>query len=110
MHKILSLVFLLLFVGVVAAVGFVAYSIYQEVSKNTREKMEHKNIAFTKDGMKVGVRELKDEAYKDRTQSVLVNVWNNTSFPNYKSRLWDMSGKQGQSAEKRKPYAFLVVP
>lgn len=68
MHSILSLIFLILFVALLAGVGFVAYSIYQEVSKNTREKMEKRNIAFTRDGMKVGVREIKDEAYKDRTQ------------------------------------------
>lgn len=74
MHNILSLVFLLLFVGLLAGVGFVAYSIYQEISKSTREKMERKNIAFSRDGMKVGVREIKDEAYKDRTQR-FVTVW-----------------------------------
>jgi hypothetical protein len=40
----------------------------QDVGKNTREKMERKNIAFTRDGMKVQVKEVQDEAYKDRTQ------------------------------------------
>jgi hypothetical protein len=34
-----------------------SYSIVQDVGKSTREKMERKNIAFTKDGMKVQVRE-----------------------------------------------------
>lgn len=24
--------------------------------------------------------------------SILVNMWNHTSFPAYKSRLWDMAG------------------
>jgi len=77
--------------------------------------------------MKVNVKEIKDEAYKDRTQrwvsstylgvfksflpdltwsSVLVNMWNHTSFPAYKSRLWDMQGtsQEASGAEKRKPY------
>ncbi|KAJ5861549.1 uncharacterized protein N7529_008859 [Penicillium soppii] len=105
-RNIVPLILLLVFVGILAAVGYVVYSIVQDVSKNTREKMERKNIAFTKDGMKVQVREIKDEAYKDQTQSVLVNMWNHTSFPAYKSRLWDMSGSsstdQKNGAEKRK--------
>lgn len=67
-RSILPLILLLVFVGILAAVGFIVYSIVQDVGKNTREKMERKNIAFTKDGMKVQVREIKDEAYKDRTQ------------------------------------------
>jgi uncharacterized protein (UPF0333 family) len=67
-HNLVPLILLLVFVGVLAAVGFVVYSIMQDVSKTTREKMERKNIAFTKDGMKVQVKEVKDEAYKDQTQ------------------------------------------
>jgi predicted membrane protein len=67
-RNIVPLILLLVFVGILAAVGYVVYSIVQDVSKNTREKMERKNIAFTKDGMKVQVREIKDEAYKDQTQ------------------------------------------
>ena len=30
--------------------------------------MEKKNVVFTKDGMKVGVKEMKSEAYADKTQ------------------------------------------
>jgi len=104
--NVVPLILLLLFVAVLAGVGYVVYSIVQDVSKTTREKMEKKHVVFTKDGMKVNVKEIKDEAYKDRTQSVLVNMWNHTSFPAYKSRLWDMQGEsaEGSGAEKRKPY------
>ncbi|CAI7570152.1 hypothetical protein PCG10_010654 [Penicillium crustosum] len=104
-RNLLPLILLLVFVGIVAAVGFIVYSIVQDVGRNTREKMERKNIAFTRDGMKVQVKEVKDEAYKDRTQSVLYNMWNHTSFPAYKSRLWDMAGassSEQKDAEKRK--------
>lgn len=66
--NLLPLILLLLFFTVVAVVGYIVYTIVQDVSKNTREKMERKNIAFTKDGMKVQVKELQDEQYKDRTQ------------------------------------------
>lgn len=101
--------------------------------------MERKHVVLSKDGMKVEVKEVKDEAYKDRTQrfvcpelyrglgpfglrvllicvlgSVLVNMWNHTSFPNYKSRLWDMTGssssaEQDGGAEKRKAYVPTSV-
>ncbi|KAJ5439966.1 uncharacterized protein N7458_010964 [Penicillium daleae] len=103
--NLLPLILLLLFVAVLAVIGYVVYTIVQDVSKNTRAKMERKHIAFTKDGMKVQVREMQDEQYKDRTQSVLVNMWNHTKFPAYKSRLWDMSGEKeaNQGVEKRKP-------
>lgn len=49
-------------------------------------------------------------------------MWNNTSFPAYKSRLWDMSGKDQNhnhghghgaehlGAEKRKPYVLPFPP
>ncbi len=30
--------------------------------------MEKKNVMFTKDGMKVGVKEVRDEEYTDKTQ------------------------------------------
>lgn len=66
--NILPLILLLLFVAVLVVVGYIVYTIAQDVSKNTRAKMERKHIAFTKDGMKVQVKELQDEQYKDRTQ------------------------------------------
>ena len=35
--------------------------------------------------------------------SVLVNMWNHTSFPAYKSRLWNMTGSsdEGQEAKNK---------
>ncbi|KAJ6105621.1 hypothetical protein N7512_009138 [Penicillium capsulatum] len=68
LRSLLPLILLLVFVAILAAVGYVVYSIVQDVGKTTREKMERKNVVFTKDGMKVEVKEIKDEAYKDRTQ------------------------------------------
>ncbi|PLB53032.1 hypothetical protein P170DRAFT_462830 [Aspergillus steynii IBT 23096] len=99
--RIIPLVILLVVVSVLAVIGYIAWSIAQEVTRTTRSKMEKKNVVWTRDGMKVGVKELKDEEYKDRSQSVLVNMWNHTSFPAYKSRLWNMTGSADE-AEKRK--------
>ncbi|RHZ67549.1 uncharacterized protein CDV56_109555 [Aspergillus thermomutatus] len=106
MQSLIPLIILVVAVIVLSVVGYIAYSIVQEVSKNTRSKMEKKNVMFTKDGMKVGVRELSEEDYVDRSQSILVNMWNHTSFPAYKSRLWNMTGSTaGTETEKRKPYS-----
>ncbi|KAL4800444.1 hypothetical protein BDV19DRAFT_384265 [Aspergillus venezuelensis] len=92
MGRLLPLIILFVVIVVLVAIGFIAYSIIQEVSNKTRNKMEQRNVMFTKDGMKVGVREVNEEEYVDRSQSILVNMWNHTSFPAYKSRLWDMTG------------------
>ncbi|KAL4915275.1 hypothetical protein BDW62DRAFT_203741 [Aspergillus aurantiobrunneus] len=91
-NRLLPLAILVVVIVVLVVIGFIAYSIVQEVSDKTRSKMEKKNVMFTKDGMKVGVREVNEEDYVDRSQSILVNIWNHTSFPAYKSRLWDMTG------------------
>ncbi|KAF7172307.1 hypothetical protein CNMCM5623_004546 [Aspergillus felis] len=106
MHSLVPLFILLVAVVILSIIGYIAYSIVQEVSKNTRSKMEKKNVMFTKDGIKVGVKELSEEDYVDRSQSILVNIWNHTSFPAYKSRLWNMTGSTaGTETEKRKPYS-----
>ena len=36
--------------------------------------MEKKNVKFTKDGMRVGVKEVKDEDYRDRTQRLVLSL------------------------------------
>lgn len=69
--SLVPLVILFVVILVLAAVGYIAYSIVQEVSNNTREKMEKRNVMFTKDGMTVGVKEMKDEDYKDRSQRLV---------------------------------------
>ncbi|KAL5002280.1 hypothetical protein BDV10DRAFT_118200 [Aspergillus recurvatus] len=114
-NRLIPLVILLIVVVVLVVIGFVAYSIIQEISDKTKSKMEKRNVMFTKDGMKVGVREVGEEEYVDRSQSILVNIWNHTSFPAYKSRLWDMTGSAGSAsgsgsgsgggAESRKGYS-----
>ncbi|KAF7592809.1 hypothetical protein BBP40_012492 [Aspergillus hancockii] len=109
--SLVPLIILLVVVSVLAVIGYITWSIVQEVTRNTRSKMEKKNVVWTRDGMKVGVKELNDEDYKDRSQSVLVNMWNHTSFPAYKSRLWNMTGStnEAQEVEKRKGCVVEVV-
>ncbi|OOF89892.1 hypothetical protein ASPCADRAFT_21503, partial [Aspergillus carbonarius ITEM 5010] len=94
---------------VLGIIGYVIYSIVQDVTRTTRTKMEEKNVVFSRDGMKVGVKELEEEEYKDRSQSVLVNMWNHTAFPAYKSRLWDMTKPTNWSEEEQKSRFWEVA-
>ena len=66
--SLLPLVILFVVIAILAVVGFIVYSIVQDVTNTTREKMEKRNVMFTKDGMTVGVKELKEEDYVDRSQ------------------------------------------
>lgn len=66
--QIISFIILLIVVAVVAVVGFVAYSIAHDVGHHTRKKLERKNVSFTRDGMKVGVKERSAEHEQDVAQ------------------------------------------
>jgi hypothetical protein len=39
-----------------------------DLANQGKKTMEKKNVSFTKDGMKVGVKEMSEEEYADRTQ------------------------------------------
>lgn len=131
-NSIVPVIILLLVVFLFAVIGFVVYTIVQDISNKTKAKMHKKNIQFSKDGMKVSMKEVRDEDYKDQTQrfvspykyelvkggwadwlwlgSVLVKVWNNSSFPAYKSRLWDNGAspaKDKESAKRYVPFLFF---
>jgi hypothetical protein len=68
LSNILPLIFLFIGVGFAALVGYIVYSIVMDVKSQTQKKMEKKNVMFSRDGMKVGVKEIDDEEYKDRSQ------------------------------------------
>jgi hypothetical protein len=67
-NSIVSLVLLLIAVTVLAVVGFVAWSIAHEVGHKTRQKLEKKHVSFSRQGMKVGVKEVTVEQQEDATQ------------------------------------------
>ncbi|KAI5270547.1 hypothetical protein E4T47_06064 [Aureobasidium subglaciale] len=100
MGAISNLIPLIILFVVAGAFAFVAYQMYiwtNDLADQGKKTMEKKNMTFSKDGMKVGVKEISEEEYADRTQSVLVNTWNQSSFPAYKSRLWN---KEEQAKNK----------
>ncbi|KZM25356.1 uncharacterized protein EKO05_0000640 [Ascochyta rabiei] len=64
---------------VVGGVGWVGYQIYlysNELAERGVRKMEKKNVVFTKDGARVGVKEVSAEQYADKTQKAFVKTWN----------------------------------
>ena len=65
--------------AVLGGLGFVGYQIYLSATKiqeQATKNIGNKNFTFTKDGMRVNVKEVKNEHYVDATQKVLVDVWN----------------------------------
>ncbi|TGO12402.1 hypothetical protein BTUL_0089g00390 [Botrytis tulipae] len=108
LSKLLPLLIFLVIVGAFAFVGYQVYLVTQQVSKSASDKMASKNVSFTKDGVKVGVKELKNENYVDKTQGFLVKAWNLSTWPAYRSRLGWNSPKDngnGGKVESRKPYS-----
>lgn len=70
---------LLVTIAILAGIAFVLYQIYLSVAKiqeNATKQMDKRNVVFTKDGVKVGIRHVGTEKYVDETQSYLVKAWN----------------------------------
>ena len=67
-----SLIPLLVLFIIVGGGGYIGYQIYlwsNEMTDRGKKHMEKKNMSFTKEGgLKVGVKEMKNEAYEDKTQ------------------------------------------
>lgn len=72
LSKLFPLLVLFVLLGFFAFVGYAIYTIANEVADKTAKKMEKKHLNFTKDGLVVGVKERREEAYVDRTQRL---VW-----------------------------------
>jgi hypothetical protein len=51
--------------------------------------------------MRVGVKELKDESYVDKTQSYFVKAWNLSTWPAYKSRIWNREQQEVGLRERK---------
>lgn len=68
LSKLFPLLVLVVLLGFFAFVGYAIYTIANDVADKTAKKMEKKHINFTKDGLVVGVKERREEAYVDRTQ------------------------------------------
>jgi len=108
--NVIQFLVLVVVLAVLGVVGFVAYSIANEVKNKTKEKLEKKNVSFSKEGMKVAVKPVSQEQQESQAQSVLTKVWSNASTPNYKGPTlgWGSGGKTSSAApaaDKRSPFS-----
>ena len=71
LRALIPLILLVIFVIILAGVAYVAYTIGQGVRNTTRQKMEKHDVVFSRDGMKVGVKQVSEEAEKDRSQRLV---------------------------------------
>ena len=65
--------------AVVAAIAWIVYQVRVSATKfrdSASERMGKKNVVFTKDGVRVGVKHVQNEKYVDATQSWVVKAWN----------------------------------
>lgn len=70
---------LVVFFALVAGAAWVGYHVYLSVTQmkgTVSQRMGKKNVVFTKDGMRVGVKHVANEREVDATQRYLVNAWN----------------------------------
>jgi len=88
-HPLLPLLILILVLGFLALVGFVVYSIARDIAAKAAQKLEEHDVSFSKKGMEIKVKEMKEEDYVGATQSYLVKAWEYSSWPAYKSLLWN---------------------
>ncbi|KAL8811784.1 MAG: hypothetical protein Q9200_001516 [Gallowayella weberi] len=93
--RLLPFLLLLVLLSILAFIAYAVLTIASDVKMQTEKKMEKKDIVFTKDGMRVGVKEVGREGYVDRTQSILVKAWN---FSSWTGGLW---GQEEEKKEKK---------
>lgn len=68
LSKVVPLLIFFVVLITAAFIGYVVYTIATDVAQKTSKKMETKNISFGKEGMKIGVKEVRNENYVDQTQ------------------------------------------
>ena len=68
LKKFLGLIVFFVVLVVFAGIAFVVYTIVSDVTNKTKQKMEKKNISFSKDGLQVKMKERSAEQESDAAQ------------------------------------------
>ncbi|KAI1371009.1 hypothetical protein F4677DRAFT_323998 [Hypoxylon crocopeplum] len=84
--QLFPLLILLVVLGGVAFVGYQVYLSATKIRDTAEARMAKKNVVFTKDGLKVGVKHVEQERYVDATQSWVVKAWNMGNPPAVKRK------------------------
>ncbi|OLN94187.1 hypothetical protein CCHL11_02869 [Colletotrichum chlorophyti] len=74
--QLLPLVITLVFLAGLAWVLWQVYVSVTKIQESASERMGKKNVVFTKDGVRVGIKHTTSEKYVDQTQSWVVKAWN----------------------------------
>ncbi|TPX09620.1 uncharacterized protein E0L32_009221 [Thyridium curvatum] len=74
--QLVPLLIVLVILGAIAWVGYQIYLSVAQIQAQATKKMGKKNVVFTKDGVRVGVKHVENEQYVDKTQSWVVKAWN----------------------------------
>ncbi|KAI1913839.1 hypothetical protein LOZ61_002492 [Ophidiomyces ophidiicola] len=84
--RLFPLVMLFVVLAVLVCVGLVVYNIVMDVTHHTKKQMEKNNVMLSREGVTVELNQIPEEEYKDKTQSVLVDIWNHSTVPALKYR------------------------
>ncbi|KAL2752206.1 hypothetical protein ACRALDRAFT_1095439 [Sodiomyces alcalophilus JCM 7366] len=76
MSQLLPLIITFVILGGIAWVCWQVYVSIVKIQDVASQRMEKRNVVFTKDGVRVGVRHVNTEKYVDQTQSWVVKAWN----------------------------------
>ncbi|KAI8965533.1 hypothetical protein F5Y11DRAFT_294161 [Daldinia sp. FL1419] len=76
LRQLLPLLIILVILGGIAFVGYQIYLGATKIRDSTEKRLAKKNLVFTRDGLKVGVKYVEEEKYVDATQSWVVKAWN----------------------------------
>ena len=68
LKKFLGLIVFFVVLCVLAGIAFVVYTIVMDVTNTTKQKMEKKNISFSKEGMQVKMKPRTAEQESDSAQ------------------------------------------
>ena len=68
LKKFLGLIVFFVVLCVLAGIAFVVYTIVTDVTKTTKQKMEKKNILFSREGMQVKMKHRTAEQESDDAQ------------------------------------------
>lgn len=90
MHPLAPLLILLTVLLVFGFIGYVVYIVATDVADKTSQKMQKKNVIVTKDGMKVGLKEVREESYVDNTQRYVLSADSNKSREFLGLRCWEV--------------------
>lgn len=73
--QLIPFVLFVILVGGLAVVGYYIYLSVYDIRNAAEERMSRRNIAFSKEGVRVGVRSVGNENYVDKTQRWVVKAW-----------------------------------